>query len=78
MREIGDIKDHTSIYIWTGNNADEQTALRFYLYLLREKPNEIYPMNATEEEWAIFHTGSVIGGILGEMDAYIDFYFLEY
>lgn len=59
LREIEDITDHTPIYIWTGNNADEQTGLRFYLYLLRGKSNEIYLMKATEEGEDIFHTGQI-------------------
>lgn len=48
LREIEDLADRVPIYIWYGNNADEQTGLRFYLYLLREKTNEIYLMNANE------------------------------
>src|SRR5690606_15042259 len=55
-------------YIWYGNNADEQTGLHFYLYLLQEKPNEIYLMNTTdlyerygavEEGQVIFHTSQM-------------------
>ncbi|MET3696619.1 uncharacterized protein DUF3658 [Bacillus oleivorans] len=48
LREIEDIANNVPIYIWYGNNADEQTGLRFFLYLLREKTNEIFLMNATE------------------------------
>jgi len=68
LREIEDIADHTVIYIWYGNNAEEQTALGFFLYLLREKTNEIILVNSTElyerygatvEGQAIFHTGQL-------------------
>lgn len=48
LREIEDIANHTPIYIWYGNNANEQTALRFYLYLLRGKTNEIFLVNTAE------------------------------
>ncbi|WP_057776153.1 DUF1835 domain-containing protein [Cytobacillus dafuensis] len=68
LREIEDIANDVPIYIWYGNNADEQTGLRLLLYLLREKTNEIFLMNsielyvrysATEEEQPIFHTGQM-------------------
>ncbi|ALC84134.1 hypothetical protein AM592_06810 [Bacillus gobiensis] len=68
LREIEDIANDVPIYIWYGNNADEQTALRFFLYLLQEKTNEIFLMNsgilykkysATEDEQPIFHTGQI-------------------
>ena len=68
LREIEDITDHAPIYIWYGNNADEQTALRYFLYLLRDKPNEIFLLNSTElyekysataEEQPILHTSQM-------------------
>ena len=54
LREIEDIANHVPIYIWYGNNANEQTALRYYLYLLREKTNEIVLVNTAE-----FSTGKM-------------------
>ncbi|MEY9976734.1 DUF1835 domain-containing protein [Lysinibacillus sp. RC79] len=48
LREIEDISNHVPIYIWYGNNADEQCGLRFFLYLLRDKSNEIFLINTTE------------------------------
>ena len=54
LREIEDIANHVPIYIWYGNNANEQTALRFYLYLLRNKSNEIFLVNTAE-----FSTGKM-------------------
>ncbi|MFF2177586.1 DUF1835 domain-containing protein [Lysinibacillus sp. NPDC058147] len=48
LREIEDIPKHVPIYIWYGNNADEQCGLRFFLYLLRDKSNEIFLINTTE------------------------------
>ncbi|KOS63462.1 DUF1835 domain-containing protein [Lysinibacillus agricola] len=48
LREIEDIPNHVPIYIWYGNNADEQCGLRYFLYLLRDKSNEIFLINTTE------------------------------
>ncbi|MFF2755846.1 DUF1835 domain-containing protein [Psychrobacillus sp. NPDC058041] len=68
LREIEDIANHVPIYIWYGNNADEQIGLRFYLYLLRENTNEIFLINSTElykkysaseEVLPIFHTAEI-------------------
>lgn len=68
-REIEDLAEHVSIYLWYGNNAGEQTGLRYILYLLRDKKNEIFLMNSTElyqqciiskkEKQSIFHTGQI-------------------
>jgi hypothetical protein len=62
LREMNDIPNNLPIYIWYSNNADEQTGLRFYLHLLREKSNDIYLMNSGEanlykETQSFFHTG---------------------
>ncbi|MFJ7936572.1 DUF1835 domain-containing protein [Sporosarcina sp. NPDC096371] len=68
LREMEDIAAHVPIFIWYGHNADEQTGLRFFLYLLRDKPNEIFLVNSTElyersnapvEDQAIFHTSQM-------------------
>ncbi len=48
LLEIEDIPKQVPIYIWYGDTADEQTGLRFLLYLLRDKSNDIYLMNSTE------------------------------
>ncbi|MFJ7732558.1 DUF1835 domain-containing protein [Lysinibacillus sp. NPDC097231] len=48
LREIEDIPYHVPIYIWYGNNAHEQSGLRYILYLLRNKTNEIFLINTTE------------------------------
>lgn len=63
--EIEDIPHQPPIYIWYGNNVDEQVGLRFFLYLLRDKTNEIFLINTTElsalknEEQSIFHTSQM-------------------
>ncbi len=48
LREIEDIPEEVPIYLWYGNNADEQIGLRFLLFLLREKTNDIFLINSTE------------------------------
>jgi hypothetical protein len=67
LREIEDVPIDVPIYIWCGNNASEQTGIRFILYLLRDKPNEIFLLNSTElykkykttDEQPIVHTGQL-------------------
>lgn len=48
LRQIEDISQQATIHIWYGNNADEQTGMRFLLYLLRNKSNNITLINSTE------------------------------
>lgn len=48
VREINDIPGHYPIYIWYGENVDEQIGLRFLLFLLRDKPNDVFLLNSTE------------------------------
>lgn len=45
--ELNDISNDTPIIIWTGDNAHEQTGLRFVLYLLQERTNDIFTINST-------------------------------
>ncbi|WP_066250756.1 DUF1835 domain-containing protein [Neobacillus drentensis] len=48
LLEIEDIPEFMPIYIWTANNGNEQTGLRFILHLLKEKDNDIFLINTTE------------------------------
>lgn len=64
LREIEDLSDKPPIYLWVGNNADEQIGLRFFLYLLRNKPNEIFVINSTKQSLSdetnpVFSTGQL-------------------
>lgn len=45
---IEQIPSHHPIVIWAGENAHEQTGLRFVLYLLKEKINDIVIINTNE------------------------------
>lgn len=47
LREIEDIPSQVPIHVWYGNNASEQTCMRFLLYLLRDKTNDIFLINST-------------------------------
>ncbi|CAG9606950.1 DUF1835 domain-containing protein [Pseudoneobacillus rhizosphaerae] len=67
LLEIEDVPTEVPIYIWCGNNASEQTGIRFILYLLRHKDNEVFLLNSTElyekyitsENQSIIHTGQL-------------------
>ncbi|MGE7674874.1 DUF1835 domain-containing protein [Lysinibacillus sp. NPDC094403] len=59
LREIEDISNHVPIYIWYGNNTNEQCGLRFFLYLLRDKSNEIFLINTTEHNKTICATSQL-------------------
>jgi hypothetical protein len=57
------------ITVWTGENAHEQSLLRFILFLLKEKDNEIFIINTTslyktlfdteEYTYDLLHTGEI-------------------
>ncbi|WP_416144112.1 DUF1835 domain-containing protein [Planococcus koreensis] len=72
LLQIEDISQDVPIYLWFGDNAEEQTGLRFYLNLLREKKNEIFLLNTTQlykkyfagDDLAFFHTGLLDSKIL--------------
>ncbi|WP_078543289.1 DUF1835 domain-containing protein [Litchfieldia alkalitelluris] len=48
LLEIDDISEQAPVFIWTANNAEEQIGLRYILYLLRNKANNIYIINSTD------------------------------
>ncbi len=49
ISKINAVPIDAPIIIWFGENAHEQTALRYVLYLLREKTNDIFVMDATSK-----------------------------
>lgn len=69
ISEINAIPNETRIIIWIGENAHEQTALRYVLYLLKEKTNDIFVRDTTtnyknqfgvpETEFFPLHTGEI-------------------
>ncbi|WP_421385209.1 DUF1835 domain-containing protein [Bacillus salacetis] len=54
--KIESLPDDIPIVIWTGENAHEQTALRFALFLLKEKKNDIYLINTSPLYKHLFDT----------------------
>lgn len=46
--DIEQTPSHHPIFIWAGENAHEQTGLRFVLYLLKKKTNDIFVINTNE------------------------------
>ncbi|MBU8568588.1 DUF1835 domain-containing protein [Virgibacillus pantothenticus] len=67
---IDAIPESTPIIVWTGENAHEQTVLRYVLFLLKEKTNDIFIINATKQfknqfnvpsnECFPLHTGEIV------------------
>lgn len=67
--EIKAVPKDAPIIIWIGENAQEQTALRYVLYLLKEKTNDIFVMDTTsiyknqfttpETDFFPLHTGEI-------------------
>ncbi|EGA91091.1 hypothetical protein GPDM_01775 [Planococcus donghaensis MPA1U2] len=56
--QINAIPSSLPIILWTATNSDEQIALRYFLYLLREKKNCMYVINTTKAFQAIYSTKS--------------------
>ncbi|WP_164553336.1 DUF1835 domain-containing protein [Brevibacillus marinus] len=48
LHKISAIDDRCEIAIWSGDNAHDQTGVRFVLYLLRESGNRVVLANATQ------------------------------
>lgn len=56
LAEIEALPPHVPIVVWTAENADEQTGIRYLLYLVKEKPNDIYLINTTTAYQELFNT----------------------
>lgn len=59
LEQIRDIPEHLPIVIWTAENADEQTGLRYFLHLLKHVPNQIYLINTTLAYQELFNTNDL-------------------
>ncbi|MDX8367093.1 DUF1835 domain-containing protein [Cytobacillus sp. IB215665] len=69
IRELNAIPLHIPIVIWAGENAHEQTGLRFVLHLLKDKCNPIFCINSSlsyidvyknhEINYKPLHTGEI-------------------
>jgi hypothetical protein len=70
VHEIISIPENLPITIWVADNAHEQTGLRFVLYLLRNKKNDIKVMSVTKSyaeyferpdiQYTVLHTGEIV------------------
>ncbi|WP_245983266.1 DUF1835 domain-containing protein [Ammoniphilus oxalaticus] len=59
LSQIQAIPSHAPIILWTAEDANEQTGLRFLLYLLRDKTNEIFLINATKAYQELYNTDEI-------------------
>lgn len=58
LQQIKEIKAGSRILIWTGSNAHEQIALRYAIYLLKEKSIELSVINITTAFDQLFNTNT--------------------
>lgn len=54
LEEIDSIPAGKPIVIWTADNADEQTGLRYFLHLLRNKENNVHVINTAQSYKELF------------------------
>lgn len=47
LNDIETVPAHVPFVIWTAENANEQIGMRYFLYILKEKPNDIFLINST-------------------------------
>ncbi|KIL53450.1 hypothetical protein KP77_04260 [Jeotgalibacillus alimentarius] len=59
LKEIAAIPEDIPIIVWSGENADEQTGIRFFLYLIREKENAIFLINSISAFQELYPTETV-------------------
>ncbi|TQR19412.1 DUF1835 domain-containing protein [Psychrobacillus vulpis] len=52
IAEIKNISELVPIYIWTANNAHEQTAVRFVIHALKDMRNNIRIINISQNHWS--------------------------
>ena len=73
LNRIDAVKDDTSVLIWIGNNAHDQTGMRFALHLLQGRKIKVYLANVTEtyrERYKRFdplHLGEIVHDKLIEL-----------
>lgn len=59
LGEIDAIPEDVPIVIWTTENANEQTGMRYFIHLLQEKSNDIYTINTTIAFGELFNKENV-------------------
>lgn len=53
---VTSISESVPVFIWTGENAHEQTGMRLALYLLKDKANDVRIVHATSAAEALLNT----------------------
>ncbi|WP_404427260.1 DUF1835 domain-containing protein [Ureibacillus chungkukjangi] len=56
LAEIERLNGEVPIVIWTAENSNEQTGLRYLVYLLKEKKNDVFVINTTLAFQELFNT----------------------
>jgi hypothetical protein len=59
LQKINAIPEKVPVIIWTGENAHEQTGVRYALYLLHKKKNNIFLINSSEAYQVYFNPPDV-------------------
>ena len=54
LEEIDAIPENVPIVIWTAENVEEQMAMRYFMYLLKEKPNDVLLINTSLASQELF------------------------
>lgn len=79
INSLDEINDERPVYIWCGNNIEEQLALRFFIFMLEKKPNSISIINTSEAlekiaptEKLVVNTAEIKSGILQSIFEHID------
>ncbi|WP_416367260.1 DUF1835 domain-containing protein [Paenibacillus sanfengchensis] len=60
METLRKIPVNKTIVIWSGDNAHDQTGLRFALHLLREQENPIHVVNVSQAHRDMGHSGRLL------------------
>lgn len=79
MNSLDDIAEERPIYIWCGNNIEEQLALRFFIFIFDKRSNPIYIINTTEilgeiapTENSVIHTADIKSELVQSIFDHID------
>lgn len=66
IHRLDGIQEHVPVIIWAGDNAHEQTGLRFALKLLHRKTNDIFHINTSSKGAVVYrHSGEILPEKLG-------------
>lgn len=69
---LKNIPENKTVVIWCGDNAHDQTGLRFAMYLLRERKSPVHMVNVTQLLTETAQGNAPISQALVERDKYID------